>query len=51
VHSYGNPFTEDDTIAFAGGTERFAGLSGTVAFHQAAAGALYTGSLQGTLIG
>jgi hypothetical protein len=33
------------------GTGRFAGLSGTVAFHQAAAGALYSGTLKGTLAG
>jgi hypothetical protein len=49
--TYGNPFTEADTIAFSAGTGRFAGLSGTVAFHQAAAGALYSGTLKGTLAG
>jgi hypothetical protein len=51
AHTYGSPFTEDDTIAFAAGTGRFAGLYGTVAFHQAAAGALYSGTLKGTLTG
>jgi hypothetical protein len=47
--SYGNPYTEDDTIAFAGGTSQFAGLSGTAAFHTSSAGASLKGTLQGTL--
>jgi hypothetical protein len=46
--SYGNPFTEDDTIAFSGGTGQFSGLSGTASFHTRAAGALLKGTLQGT---
>ena len=47
--SYGNPYVEDDTIAFAGGTGQFAGLSGTAAFHTSSAGAILKGTLQGTL--
>jgi hypothetical protein len=47
--SYGNPFTEDDTIAFTGGTGQFAGLSGTASFHTFGAGARFTGTLEGTL--
>jgi len=49
--SYGNPYVEDDTIAFAGGTGRFAGLSGTATFHTSSAGAMSKGTLQGTLAG
>jgi hypothetical protein len=47
--SYGNPFSEDDTIAFSGGTGRFAGLSGTASFHTRGAGAVLKGTLLGTL--
>ena len=47
--SYGNPYVEDDTIAFAGGTGQFAGLSGTATFHTFSAGATLNGTLQGTL--
>jgi hypothetical protein len=47
--SYGNPFVEDDTIDFAGGTGKFAGLSGTASFHTFSAGARFTGTLKGTL--
>ena len=49
--SYGNPFIEDDTIAFAGGTGQFAGVSGTATFHTFEAGARFTGTLEGTLSG
>jgi hypothetical protein len=47
--SYGNPFVEDDSIAFTGGTGQFAGLSGTASFHTFGAGARFTGTLKGTL--
>lgn len=47
--SYGNPFVEDDSIAFTGGTGQFAGLSGTASFHTFSAGARFTGTLKGTL--
>jgi hypothetical protein len=47
--SYGNPFVEDDSIAFTGGTGQFAGLSGTASFHTFSAGARFTGTLRGTL--
>jgi len=47
--SYGNPFVETDTVLFGGGTERFAGLSGTAIFRTAFAGARLTGTLVGTL--
>jgi hypothetical protein len=49
--SYGNPFSEDDTIAFGGGTGQFGGLSGTASFHQFSAGARFRGTLNGTLSG
>jgi hypothetical protein len=49
--SYGNPFVEDDSIAFTGGTGQFAGLSGTASFHTFSAGARFTGTLKGTLSG
>ena len=49
--SYGNPFVEDDSVAFAGGTGQFAGLAGAASFHTAAAGARFTGTLKGTLSG
>jgi hypothetical protein len=49
--SYGNPFVEDDSIAFTGGTGQFAGLSGTASFHTFGAGARFTGTLKGTLTG
>jgi hypothetical protein len=47
--SYGNPFVEDDSIAFTHGTGQFAGLSGTASFHTFDAGARFTGTLKGTL--
>ena len=47
--SYGNPWIEDDTIALGDGTGRFAGRSGAATFHQFAAGARFTGALQGGL--
>jgi hypothetical protein len=49
--SFGNPFSEDDTIAFAGGTGQFSGLSGTASFHTFSAGAVFKGTLTGTLSG
>jgi hypothetical protein len=41
--SYGNPFAEDDSIAFTGGTGQFAGLSGAAGFHTFDAGAASRG--------
>jgi hypothetical protein len=49
--SFGNPFVENDTIAFSGATGQFAGLSGTATFHTLSAGALFSGTLEGTLSG
>ena len=51
IISYGNPFVEDDSIAFTGGTGQFAVLSGTASFHTFDAGARFTGTLKGTLTG
>jgi hypothetical protein len=51
VKSYGNPFSEDDRIAFTGGTGQFEGLSGTASFHTRIAGAAFKGTLKGTLSG
>ncbi len=45
--SYGNPFVEDDSIAFTGGTGQFAGLSGAASFHTFAAGARFDGRSPG----
>jgi hypothetical protein len=50
-NSYGNPFSEDDTIAFANGTGQFAGLAGSATFHTRVAGAQSKGTLKGTLTG
>lgn len=47
--SYGHPFSEDDTIAFANGTGQFAGLQGLAAFHTQSAGARFIGTMTGTL--
>jgi hypothetical protein len=49
--SYGNPFTEQDTILFANGTGQFEGLSGTAILDTSAGGARFTGTLSGTLRG
>jgi hypothetical protein len=49
--SYGDPFVEDDTIAFSDGTGQFAGLSGTASFHTLGAGARFAGTLTGTISG
>ena len=49
IKSYGNPFTEDDSIAFADGTGQFAGLNGAASFHTFGAGARFRGTLTGTL--
>ena len=47
--SYGNPFSEDDSIQFSDGTGQFKGLHGTASFHQFSAGAVFQGTLTGTL--
>src|SRR6266487_1740364 len=46
--SYGNPFVEDDSVAFTDGTGQFDGLSGTASFHTFSAGARFAGTLKGT---
>ncbi len=50
-HSFGNAFSETDTIAFTTGTGQFSGLQGTATYQQSAAGAVYRGTLSGTLTG
>jgi hypothetical protein len=47
--SWGNPFIEDDSIQFIDGTGQFAGLYGTASFRTFSAGAVFEGSLTGTL--
>ncbi|MER5636265.1 hypothetical protein ABT095_04845 [Kitasatospora sp. NPDC002227] len=47
--SYGHPFHEDDTVTFTRGTGQFTGLHGTAAFHTFSAGAVFNGTLTGTL--
>jgi hypothetical protein len=49
--SFGNPFVEDDSVAFAGGTGQFAELFGVASFHTFSAGARFKGTLKGTLSG
>jgi hypothetical protein len=49
--SYGNPFTEDDTIQLADGTGQFAGLQGAAVFHTFGAGARFAGTLTAVLSG
>jgi hypothetical protein len=49
--SYGNPFVEDDRVAFSDGTGRFDGLAGAASFHTFSAGARFAGTLHGTLSG
>jgi hypothetical protein len=49
--SYGNPFTEQDTIHFANATGQFEGLPGTAILDTSAAGARITGTLSGTVRG
>jgi hypothetical protein len=49
--SYGNPFTEDDSVAFADGTGQFDGLSGAASFHTFSAGPPFRGTLKGILSG
>jgi hypothetical protein len=51
ILSFGNPFSEDDTIAFAHGKGQFKGLQGTATFHTFSAGARFSGTLTGTLSG
>lgn len=50
-HSYGNPNSEIDSVAFADGTGQFAGLHGAATYQQFFAGARYRGTLIGTLVG
>ena len=47
--AWGNPLSENDRIAFAGGSGRFVGLHGTASYQQSSAGAVYRGTLIGTL--
>lgn len=47
--AFGGPRSEDDTIAFGGGTGQFTGLHGAVAFSQSSAGAEWKGRLSGVL--
>ena len=47
--SYGNPFVEHDSVVFTTGTGQFSGLSGTGSFDTFDAGAVFKGTLQGTL--
>jgi hypothetical protein len=47
--SYGNPFNEDDAIQLSTGTGRFFGFQGTVRFHTFSAGAVFPGTLTGSL--
>src|SRR5262245_2179480 len=49
--AFGNPFVENDTVAFSGGTGQFVGLSGTATFHTFDAGARFRGTLKGILNG
>jgi hypothetical protein len=49
--SYGNPFSESDTVAFANGTGQFAALKGNAAFTQQSSGASWRGALDGVLTG
>jgi hypothetical protein len=50
-YAYGNPFSENDSVAFTNGTGQFLGLHGTANYQQSAAGAAYRGTLIGTLVG
>jgi hypothetical protein len=47
--SYGNPFYEDDAIQLINGTGRFVGFHGTAVFHTFSAGAVFQGTLTGSL--
>ncbi len=47
--SYGNPFYEDDAIQLGDGTGRFVGFHGTATFHTFSAGAVFQGTLTGSL--
>ncbi len=49
--SWGNPYTEDDTVNFTAGSGQFEGLSGAATFHTQAAGARLVSTLSGTLNG
>jgi hypothetical protein len=49
--SYGNPFSENDTFTFTSGTGQFSELSGAASFSQSGSGALYRGTIAGTLSG
>jgi hypothetical protein len=48
-NAYGNPFSENDMIAFADGSGQFAGLHGNASFQQSSAGAAWHGRLSGSL--
>lgn len=47
--AYGHPHEETDAIVFSGGTGQFAGLGGTVIYHEQEAGAHAVATLRGTL--
>jgi len=47
--SFGNPFYEDDAIQLGNGTGRFLGFHGTAVFHTFSAGAVFQGTLTGSL--
>jgi hypothetical protein len=49
-NSYGNPFSESDTIDFDNGTGQFAALHGSADFRQSSAGAAWQGQLFGLLV-
>jgi hypothetical protein len=48
-NSYGNPFSESDTVTFATGTGQFSGLHGLAEFQQSSAGADWRATLSGSL--
>lgn len=48
-NSYGNPFSESDTVAFRNGTGQFSGLHGLARFEQSSAGAQWRATLSGSL--
>jgi len=48
-NSFGNPFHETDNVAFSGGSGQFEGLSGSATFQTQSSGAIFKGTLKGTL--
>lgn len=48
-NSHGNPWVQDDTIQLMDGTGQFAGLYGTALLHTWSYGAVFDGTLTGTL--